>query len=119
MQVSEINNKLTKVLELLQIEKQEDFDRFREQVLKLTLKEKREKGLTWHPVVVKKEGFTFGDRAFVVLEKTNQFREPHRFKSGTPVELFSTADAKTNDSCLLYTSPSPRDKRQSRMPSSA
>ena len=25
----------------------------------------------------------------------------------------------TNDGCLLYTSPSPRDKRQSRMPSSA
>ena len=24
-----------------------------------------------------------------------------------------------NDDCLLYTSPSPRDKRQSRMPSSA
>ena len=30
--------------------------------------------------------------------------------------LFSSADA---DDCLLYTSPSPRDKRQSRMPSSA
>ena len=27
--------------------------------------------------------------------------------------------AQTADSCLLYTSPSPRDKRQSRMPSSA
>ena len=25
----------------------------------------------------------------------------------------------TSDGCLLYTSPSPRDKRQSRMPSSA
>ena len=25
----------------------------------------------------------------------------------------------THDTCLLYTSPSPRDKRQSRMPSSA
>ena len=62
------------------------------------VKEKREKGLTWHPVAVKKEGFTFGDRAFVILEKTNQFNEPHRFKSGTPVELFSTADSKTNDS---------------------
>ena len=98
MQLSDINNELTKVLELLQIEKKADFDRFREQVLKLTLKEKREKGLTWHPVAVRKEGFTFGDRAFVVLEKTNQLREPHRFKSGTPVELFSTADGKTNDS---------------------
>ena len=28
-------------------------------------------------------------------------------------------DAEQNISCLLYTSPSPRDKRQSRMPSSA
>ena len=27
--------------------------------------------------------------------------------------------SKTANSCLLYTSPSPRDKRQSRMPSSA
>ena len=28
-------------------------------------------------------------------------------------------DRVTEDACLLYTSPSPRDKRQSRMPSSA
>ena len=28
-------------------------------------------------------------------------------------------DFGVNNSCLLYTSPSPRDKRQSRMPSSA
>ena len=28
-------------------------------------------------------------------------------------------DDKSDDLCLLYTSPSPRDKRQSRMPSSA
>ena len=28
-------------------------------------------------------------------------------------------DLKKLDDCLLYTSPSPRDKRQSRMPSSA
>ena len=98
MQLSEINNELNKVLELLYIEKKADFDRFREHILKLTLKEKREKGFTWHPVAVKKEGFTFGDRAFMILEKTNQFKEPHRFKSGTPIEIFSTADAKTVDS---------------------
>ena len=36
----------------------------------------------------------------------------------TPYTLrFKTDDV--NDPCLLYTSPSPRDKRQSRMPSSA
>ena len=30
-----------------------------------------------------------------------------------------TSDLRLNEPCLLYTSPSPRDKRQSRMPSSA
>ena len=33
--------------------------------------------------------------------------------------LSKIEDPKNNKSCLLYTSPSPRDKRQSRMPSSA
>ena len=33
----------------------------------------------------------------------------------SPADLFIAADV----GCLLYTSPSPRDKRQSRMPSSA
>ena len=32
---------------------------------------------------------------------------------------FQTANNDVSDICLLYTSPSPRDKRQSRMPSSA
>ena len=35
------------------------------------------------------------------------------------VELIAFEQAKQSQSCLLYTSPSPRDKRQSRMPSSA
>ena len=33
--------------------------------------------------------------------------------------LFPRFAARFMDSCLLYTSPSPRDKRQNRMPSSA
>ena len=36
------------------------------------------------------------------------------FSSGELLESYSPVDG-----CLLYTSPSPRDKRQSRMPSSA
>ena len=44
--------------------------------------------------------------------------------SADPVPLLISGDMVTNDdtqrfTCLLYTSPSPRDKRQSRMPSSA
>ena len=35
------------------------------------------------------------------------------------LELFALEDSADIHTCLLYTSPSPRDKRQSRMPSSA
>ena len=35
------------------------------------------------------------------------------------LENIEAAEKQRKDSCLLYTSPSPRDKRQSRMPSSA
>ena len=34
-------------------------------------------------------------------------------------ELVETRNVSVAEACLLYTSPSPRDKRQSRMPSSA
>ena len=40
------------------------------------------------------------------------------FGGGTP-SILSPIEIKKFINCLLYTSPSPRDKRQSRMPSSA
>ena len=40
-------------------------------------------------------------------------------KEWKPLAGQGDADAQTNLCCLLYTSPSPRDKRLSRMPSSA
>ena len=38
---------------------------------------------------------------------------------GDDVRVFIEAVKESMNTCLLYTSPSPRDKRQSRMPSSA
>ena len=47
----------------------------------------------------------------------------NRFKSGIEIAKYNAAimrkDMDDYDSCLLYTSPSPRDQRGSRMPSSA
>ena len=39
--------------------------------------------------------------------------------TGSVVNATVHVETNTSDTCLLYTSPSPRDKRQSRMPSSA
>ena len=46
------------------------------------------------------------------------FDKDHRAYEGLEVDLIE-GDVTKKDTCLLYTSPSPRDKRQSRMPSSA
>ena len=40
-------------------------------------------------------------------------------KDGEMVGIFGPVITRVPDSCLLYTSPSPRDQRGSRMPSSA
>ena len=94
MQQSIINEELDKVLALLKIEKKEDFERFRNEVLQLSLQEKKEKGLTWYPLQIKKQGFTFGDRVFVIVERTAQLNERHRFRAGTPVEIYTNSDDK-------------------------
>jgi len=94
MQQSVINEELEKLTALLQKEKEEDFERFREEVLKLTLKEKKESGLTWYPLQVNKEGYIFGERAFVVVERTTMRDTPHRFRPGMPIELFSLGEDK-------------------------
>ena len=41
------------------------------------------------------------------------------YKANDPKTAYITKDIKEKAGCLLYTSPSPRDKRLSRMPSSA
>ena len=59
------------------------------------------------------------------IEKFTVLRGPHvnkksrdQFEIRTHKRLLDIVDP-TPQTCLLYTSPSPRDKRQSRMPSSA
>ena len=45
MQISKVNEAIEQLIELLKLEKEEDFERFREEVLLLSLKEKKKKGV--------------------------------------------------------------------------
>ena len=54
------------------------------------------------------------------IETRMQNREDHlKYVAETNVVKYAGPLLSEEDTCLLYTSPSPRDKRQSRMPSSA
>ena len=73
-----------------------------------------------------------GVKRIIILEGTSKLMEKVRISGGgrcnvtnatwIPNELienYPRGGIQLLESCLLYTSPSPRDKRQSRMPSSA
>ncbi len=82
---------LTQLLEVLKIEKQEDFEQYRQMVQSLPLEQRRKKGYTWYPVQVTGKGYTIGDRAFVTVEKPGGVKdeEEHQFRSGKLVSLFT------------------------------
>lgn len=95
-----IQQKLKTVQQLLQQEKEADFDRFREEVQQLTQSERRDKGLCWYPLTILKTGYTVGERAFVTVERTAQINEPHRLRSGSPIEFYSSAEGKSRNHAM-------------------
>ena len=85
--MSKALEELRQLQKLLAQEKKEDLEQFKQLIQRLPLKERKEKGYTWYPVQVTKRGFTFGDRAYVVLQR-NEEDTPNFFRSGKIVNLF-------------------------------
>ncbi len=82
------------LIETLQIEKEEDFIQFKQFVQSLPLHKKKEKGLCWAPFIVNKTGYTYGERAYIIGERTQQLNESHQFRSGMPVNVVLNREGK-------------------------
>lgn len=78
------------LLALLRREKEEDFQQYRKLVQSRPLGERIELGFTWHPLRVVQTGFTFGEKAFVTVERTGRLDEPHQFRAGQMVNFYTT-----------------------------
>ncbi|MFK7932853.1 MAG: AAA domain-containing protein [Saprospiraceae bacterium] len=81
-----------KIEALLKIEKQEDFEQYRNLIQKLSLTERREQGYSWYPLLVTRTGYTVGERAFVIIERTKNLGKKHQFRAGGIVSLFTKND---------------------------
>lgn len=85
-------------LRLLALEKAEELERFKQTVQQLPLAERKETGVTWYPLQIVKSGYTYGERAFVIAERTTELGNAHRFRAGTIVSLYTNrAGEKTKD----------------------
>ncbi|MEO1513551.1 MAG: IGHMBP2 family helicase [Bacteroidota bacterium] len=80
---------LERLRQLLLQEKEEDFEQYQRLVKQLPINERKEKGLCWYPVQALKQGYTYGERAFVVIGRPEGDDRPHRFSAGKTVSLFT------------------------------
>ncbi|MEN0004368.1 MAG: AAA domain-containing protein [Bacteroidota bacterium] len=84
-----VQAELEKLQELLELEKQEDLEQFKQKVLQLPLEERKKQGFTWYPLEITKQGYTYGERAYIIAQRTTQLGEPHRLRSGQAANLFT------------------------------
>ncbi len=90
-------DRLKRVKELLQIERDEDFRQYRDLFLRVNLDQRRQNGVTWYPVRINSEELGSGDLLHLELERTTYLDKPHQFSSGKNVALFSNAGQETHE----------------------
>jgi superfamily I DNA and/or RNA helicase len=80
--------RLTRLKELLKIERDEDFRLYKEQFLRVNLEQRKKNGVTWYPIKINSEELGSGELLHLDIERTSLLDTPHQFSSGKNVSLF-------------------------------
>lgn len=86
--MSSIQEELGNSLKLLKQEWEEDLQQFKKKFLYTSISDKKEEGICWYPVQLKKSKIGFGERWIVDLERFD-INQSHLFQSGKSVSIFS------------------------------
>lgn len=89
LELKEINKELEKVYQLLLQEKEEDLQQFKQKILQTSIKERRENGVCWYPVLLEKTKYDTGERLLVRVSRPKEHIESHGFQSGKLISFFS------------------------------
>ncbi|MDX1628653.1 MAG: AAA domain-containing protein [Fulvivirga sp.] len=76
-------------IELLKIEREQDFKQYQEKMLFASLEERERRGVTWYPVKLVKDFVSLGDRITLELHKTRNFKQKHGFSVGANAAVFT------------------------------
>lgn len=82
-------DELERVLQLLQIEQEEDRQQYKEKVLKSSLSERKQQGVSWYPIVIKESYYGVGERLILEIERPTNTEVPNLFQTGRVASLFS------------------------------
>ncbi|MBK7309529.1 MAG: AAA family ATPase [Sphingobacteriaceae bacterium] len=90
-------DRLSRLKQLLQIERDEDYKIYKEQFLKASIEARRKNGLTWYPIKINETELGYGDLLQVDIERTSHINMPHQFSVGKSISLFSNASDEGNE----------------------
>ena len=83
-----------KLLELIKIEKDEDQQQYYNQMVLTPLNDRKKKGVTWYPILVKDTEIGSGENYYLSLERTTELDQNHSFQVGDMVSLFNNTNSK-------------------------
>ena len=87
--MANIQEELKHSLKLLKQEWEEDLSQYKKKFLYTSISDKKEEGVCWYPVLLKKSKIGFGERVLVELERLDT-NYSHVFQSGKSVSIFSS-----------------------------
>lgn len=85
-------NYFDELTDLLKKEKEYDFIQHENLLLRSSLQQRREQGVSWFPISISNTDLGRGDYLTITVHKTNFLEEGHKFRFGMPVALFSNYD---------------------------
>lgn len=81
--------RLLNLRKLLKVERDEDFAQYKQHFSRNNISYRREKGVTWYPVVITNTEIGHGEYLSIEIERTTNHNEPHQFSGGKNAALFS------------------------------
>lgn len=93
-----------KLIDLLKVEKDEDYAQYQRKMLDTSIKERKKKGVTWYPVDLVNRFVSTGERYTLEFERTTDLDQNHSFHAGAVVSVFSGhgEEAKTVSGVVSY-----------------
>ncbi len=82
-------SRLLNLRKLLKIERDEDFNQYKQHFSRNNINHRKTTGVTWYPVVITNTEIGLGEYLSIDIERTTNHNEPHLFSGGKMAALFS------------------------------
>jgi ATP-dependent RNA/DNA helicase IGHMBP2 len=91
---------LKKLLQLIEIEKQEALRQYQNQIVMTPLAERKKKGLSWYPIQVNHAEIGAGENFYLSIERKTQLDQNSAFQVGDSVSLFHNSEQKAKNPAI-------------------